>query len=425
LIADILGAMSLTESREPADVDVPAAAGHGPEGAAGHAPEGAAGHGPEGAAGAGRAVPIASHRTNIVTALLSLWFAVGLLLDAWAHNNVPELESFFTPWHAVFYTGFVATAAWIRWTVRHAFLPAPNAAPDAAPAGYRAAMPAGYRAAVYAVPAFALAGLGDMVWHVAFGVEQTIDILFSPTHLGLVATMLIILTAPLRSAWADVRLPVDPGPWRLLPSLLSVALGATLVLLIVQYANVLWRDEVGVLFGLSAVDEAATDVFVSSLMITSLILVVPLLALARRWVLPFGAATLLYLFTGGLSTAISGFENIELVAAFVVAGICVDLLARWVRPGPSSVWRYRLFGALAPLVTWSIYLVAADLLAPAVRYAPDIGGGGAPLEPMLEIYTGAPVVQGLLGLLLAVLLSLRTPAPAAGPAPGAAGSAQS
>jgi len=46
--------------------------------------------------------PVASDRTNIVTMLLGLWFTVGLLLDAWAHNNVPRLESFFTPWNAVF-----------------------------------------------------------------------------------------------------------------------------------------------------------------------------------------------------------------------------------------------------------------------------------------------------------------------------------
>jgi hypothetical protein len=38
---------------------------------------------------------------------LSVWFLGGLVLDGWAHNHIPELESFFTPWHAVFYSRFL------------------------------------------------------------------------------------------------------------------------------------------------------------------------------------------------------------------------------------------------------------------------------------------------------------------------------
>src|SRR5262245_40073680 len=125
----------------------------------------------------------ASYRTNLVTTLLGTWFTVGLFLDAWAHNNVPELETFFTPWHAVFYSGFTATAAWIAWTVRHAVL-----------GGWRgfsasSAMPPGYGAAAVAVVGFAAAAVGDMTWHVVFGVERSINILFSPTHLGLLVSM--------------------------------------------------------------------------------------------------------------------------------------------------------------------------------------------------------------------------------------------
>src|SRR5947209_4133421 len=93
-----------------------------------------------------RTQPVASPRANIVTALLGTWFTVGLFLDAWAHNNVPKLETFFTPWHAVFYSGFVATAAWIGWTVRDALR---SGRPD-----FRS-MPAGYASATVAVAGFA------------------------------------------------------------------------------------------------------------------------------------------------------------------------------------------------------------------------------------------------------------------------------
>jgi hypothetical protein len=36
-----------------------------------------------------------------------------MFLDAWAHNNLAQLETFFTPWHAVLYSGFVALAGWM------------------------------------------------------------------------------------------------------------------------------------------------------------------------------------------------------------------------------------------------------------------------------------------------------------------------
>ena len=55
--------------------------------------------------------PRASRRTDVVTTVLSVWFVLGLFLDAYAHADAPELETFFTPWHAVFYSGFAATAA--------------------------------------------------------------------------------------------------------------------------------------------------------------------------------------------------------------------------------------------------------------------------------------------------------------------------
>jgi hypothetical protein len=355
-----------------------------------------------------RAPLVASYRTDLVTALLGVWFTVGLLLDAWAHNNVPELETFFTPWHAAFYSGFTATAAWILWTCRYALPPHPRGTE----------LPVGYRTALLAVGGFAVAAVGDMLWHVVFGVEQTIDILFSPTHLGLVVTMFVIVTTPLRSAWGNPTLAAGPGLRVLLPAMLATALAATLVLLFVQYANALAFDSGNVVVALSDIEEDITADLVSSMAVTNLILVVPLLALARRWTLPFGTATILYTATGCLSAAVAGFENAEMVIAFVVTGVGVDLLARWLRPTPDRPGRYRAFGFLAPLLTWAGFVATAYATAPMLAIGPD---GRAP-EAMVEVYTGAPLVQAMVGLLMAVLLgsAIRVPhaPPAAPPASG-------
>src|SRR5690349_15061403 len=142
----------------------------------------------------GQEQPRTSYRADLVTVGLGLWFVVGLFLDAWAHNNIPGLETFFTPWHAVFYTGFVATAGWICWLIWRQLR-----------AGRRgmAAVPVGYALAVVALPVFAVAGMLDYLWHTVFGIEQNLKILFSPSHLLLITSMIVIVTSPLRAAWAS------------------------------------------------------------------------------------------------------------------------------------------------------------------------------------------------------------------------------
>lgn len=47
--------------------------------------------------------------THLVTVLLATWLIGGVFVDGWAHNNLAKLETFFTPWHALLYSGFAAT----------------------------------------------------------------------------------------------------------------------------------------------------------------------------------------------------------------------------------------------------------------------------------------------------------------------------
>jgi hypothetical protein len=329
--------------------------------------------------------PSATYRTNLVTILLGAWFTFGLFLDAWAHSNLSELESFFTPWHAVFYSGFVATAGWIAWTVRGAWR---SGRADIH------SIPTGYAAATLAVVGFALAAAGDLLWHTVFGIEQNIDILFSPTHLGLLAAMLVILTTPLRAMWTDRSMPGAPGLRPLMPAVLSTALSTTLVLLTLQYADALTFDGPAVVGALSGGDEGFAADLVSAMAVTNLVLILPLLTLSRRWVLPFGTATIVY----------------------AAVGVCVDLLARWLRPAPQQLVRWRVFATLAPLATWTIFIATAYLTAPALA-PPDISSGHP--EAALELTTGAPIVQALAGLLMSFML-----VPGGPPSPGAPAAAR-
>jgi hypothetical protein len=211
--------------------------------------------------------------------------------------------------------------------------------------------------------------------------------------------MFVILLTPVRAAWAD---RTSAGFRRLFPAILGTAMAATLVLLFVQYANVLTFGSGDVVVALSTVDDSFTGNFASHLAVTNLVLLLPLLALARRWTLPVGTATVLYAAVGTLSAAITDFHNVDLIGGLLAAGVCVDLLARWLRPGPTRLVAFRVFAATAPLVTWTLFIATAFLTSPPVVMDPRAGFG--PPEPMPEVYTGAPIVQALLGLLAAVLL---------------------
>ncbi|MBV1854270.1 hypothetical protein [Catellatospora tritici] len=346
--------------------------------------------------------PITSYRTDLVMVILGTWFTVGLMLDAWAHNNVPGLETFFTPWHAVFYWGFLVTGGWIAWTVRPALR---GGRPDLR------AMPVGYGSAAVAVLAFAVFGFGDFTWHEVFGIEQNIDILFSPTHLGLVVSMFVIVTTPLRAAWLQDR-PAVSGLRPLLPAVLALALGSTLILLFLQYGNALTFDAGAVKLALSNPDEGFTSRFVSSLALTNLVLLAPLLLLAKRWRVPVGSATIVYGFLAGLSTAVSGFGNKEMALGVLLGGIGVDLLAWWLRPGADRPRQLRLFAALAALWTWAAFFATAYAVGGTMRW---VGEGPAPAQPVPtpELVTGVPVVAALLALLLAILVVPTQPVRAA------------
>lgn len=125
--------------------------------------------------------------------ICGIWISGGFFLDAWAHGHVP-VESFFTPYHAVFYSGMLAVVLVIS-----AFIMRAHAL------GYRWAdsLPRSYRLAVLGIPIFVLGGVGDMLWHHFFGIEEGVDTLLSPTHQILGLGIFFLASGPIRSILAE------------------------------------------------------------------------------------------------------------------------------------------------------------------------------------------------------------------------------
>src|SRR5262245_38823285 len=57
-----------------------------------------------------RGEAVGGPRFDWLMTILGAWLLGGLYLDGWAHIHVPGLETFFTPWHAVLYSGYLAGA---------------------------------------------------------------------------------------------------------------------------------------------------------------------------------------------------------------------------------------------------------------------------------------------------------------------------
>ena len=122
----------------------------------------------EGAHSTKREQPIGGSGFDWAMIAVCTWFLGGLYLDGWAHHHIPALESFFTPWHGVFYSGFFAVASLtVGALVRNYVMGYP----------WRGALPAGYELSWLGVLIFAAAGVSDMIWHEFFGIEASIDAL--------------------------------------------------------------------------------------------------------------------------------------------------------------------------------------------------------------------------------------------------------
>lgn len=325
--------------------------------------------------------PRAGYSGNLLTIAFSTWLLGGLLTDVWAHNNVPQLETFFTPWHAALYSGFLATAAWISWLVRRNLM-----------AGRRGigAIPRGYGLGAFGVCLFVVAGAGDLTWHTVFGIERNSRILFSPTHLLLVTGIILIVTSPLRDALTDRSLPSAPSLRRLLPAVLAVAFASATLMVLLQYANILIDSPRQIVNSLSQTNRLPDNVG-EALIITNFAMLLPLLILARRWHIPFGTATVIYVVFGVQAEAVRALHTPLVFVIIVLAGLAVDLLALRLRPGPARQRSFWAFGALAPVVTWAVFFAGMFITAGAV-------------PSVVEFWTGMPVIAGLLGLVCAALL---------------------
>jgi hypothetical protein len=341
---------------------------------------------------------LATRREDLVTVLLGACLIGGVLADGWAHVNLAStLEGFFTPWHGLLYAGFTATAAWTFWLAYQRR--------DRAPVWWRDGWPAGYRVGGLGVLVFLVGGLADMVWHETLGVEVGLDAAFSPSHLMLVTGGVLLLSSPLRSWWA-----AGPDGRRAATGVASLALATVAPTIVLTHSSPFAELAPIQPYDAALAEYGGPDALVAvagvdSYLVTTLVLVVPLLMAHRRRATP-GAATAV---TGGVALftmAMFEFPDPSSVAALTAVGAAavadVLLLRLDALRGTDAPLRLPIAGALFAGLVWAGHLLGLSLRA-------DLGWPA-------EIVTGVVVLSAVVGALLGGLAA--RPAPAgSGPAP--------
>jgi hypothetical protein len=303
---------------------------------------------------------------DALVATLSAVMMFGVALDFRVHTEGVSFaeEGFLTPEHVFFYTAFLSIAAVIGASI------ARNRRRNGT---WSSAVPSGYVLGLAGVLLFGVAGFGDYLWHSAFGFEEGIEGLTSPTHLMLATGATLFFSSPLRSAYKRGR--SDSG-FGIAPALISMSLALTIVVFFGSYINPIMRS--------TAHHQAQNALGIVSLFAFPAILVGGALVLMSRFDLPMGALTLTFAVPALMSAVIDDVYFLALPV--LLAGILADLMnSRMLNDGDNRVLGYvpliRLFGASVPAtfaltyfgvveyawgVTWSIHIWAGTVYLAAM-----------------------------------------------------------
>ncbi len=330
---------------------------------------------------------------------LAIWPLTALAFDGRSHNNFTGQEAFFSTPHTFMYAGMTVAALWISWLVVRHQLEA-GADPGRGRVDLRA-IPAGYGIAIVGLAMLAVGGPADFLWHSAYGFEVGVDAVYSPPHLLLFTGGALAASTGIRSMWAKAG--SAPDLVRFLPVVVSSALTLFMLGFMSMYLSaymtnvsptgafnddierlndVRFDQSVGLAPGLTGYGDDAWPYHyysaghgMAAMIITTAILLGPVLILLRRWRPPFGAVTLSYLGFGLLFSVLTEYRDAVLIASLVVAGATVDLLARRLRPAEGvSAGALRIIGTSTAATLWSSYYAVLALAEGIGWEAPMIAG---------------------------------------------------
>ncbi|MDI6097452.1 hypothetical protein QLQ12_02415 [Actinoplanes sp. NEAU-A12] len=295
-----------------------------------------------------------SPRERWILLVASAWLVIGLQLDAYAHATTPELETFWTPWHGVLYSGIAASGFTLLWVMRSRLPGIPT---------YQSvlALPNALRIPLIGM-AFLLVGGGvDTLWHNIWGIEQDMEIFVSPSHEFIILGMAMVAMGPalMLAASPGDRLGAGGGFLVGISTLFSVLP----VHIYTLHASSIGFRHLG--SDLDPVPIYSSDAqLVHGYVFSTVLLLLPFIVIGRRWPLPIGLPSVLVSVIAVLMHLMFDSEDPWWPALTVAAAaVAVELALRVANPLvklPTNA-RWVLFGLFTPPVVWGAVLFVGKL----------------------------------------------------------------
>ena len=297
----------------------------------------------------------------MILSTITVWTAIGLAIDARKHSGSETIDTFFTREHGVMYASVTAYAVFLLWMCRQHMQRAGQTKMSLK------AIPHGWGVAVGAVFLAGLAGASDLAWHTAWGIEQNLNILFSPAHLAIMIALSVMPFGVIRAAWvsrddlgADAdALPGRPSVKQFLP--IALAVGALMSVIPVFIS---FMPSIGALTTPLAPELVANglgDLFVTTILAGVLLHTLawfgPLLFIVRRWRVPVGTCTVAVALMGFCLHIQNNFQVPVLTLGLVVGGVVCDALLLGLRKVPDARMAFRVFAILGPAAFWGAYVL--------------------------------------------------------------------
>src|SRR5690349_9595849 len=296
--------------------------------------------------------PVTTYKEDLITAALTVWPIVAMFFDGRGHNNKTGQESFWSLPHLFLYAGMTVIGVWVGLLVTKYQLAA-GADPRKSLIPDLKAIPVGYGVAILGLITLGLGGPTDFIWHSAYGFEVGVDAIYSPPHLLLFFGGLLVSSTGIRSMWAKQDIALDFKGFA--PVLLSTTLFIGVSGFITMYLSTFmtnvsptsdfvhdyqrnfhdtYADQtISVTAGLTGYGDDKWSYYyyaashgVASEIITTLVLLGPILLLLRRWRLPMGAVTVIFTGFGLMVNIMTSYRDIVLIIPLILTGIVVDVL---------------------------------------------------------------------------------------------------
>jgi hypothetical protein len=296
--------------------------------------------------------PLSSITIDWVVTILICWMYFGLFKDIWGHNHlkVSELESFFTPSHYLFYSGFGAIFLF------YLFLGFQNFRKGYS---FKNLLPKGY--SFLDIGWFIAGGIFDFIWHTTFGVEKNLDALISPAHVFLGIGTTLMLTGPIRSRWSQSKLKFSY--LNLFPLLICFAIIWTCYAVMTEYAHPIFQP---ILSGL-AFNRQNSQIFqaqglgVASLFIQTILMISIFYIHIFRQKFLFGSFTFLITVNTTLMTIMASKSMSPdwlFIGGALFAGILIDILYLTLKPSLFRPTQFQIFSFSTAIIYNLMYFIS-------------------------------------------------------------------